>query len=383
VTTFLDDVTQASERVAAAKVDFDGDLPELRRAQKALHQALKEIDESWSQSNIGYHADLYFADFDRPALGQRFDPEWGGIYGVPERWADRSVDDIEKAVADRAGVTVDQFADSASACVDRIRQLVTDVCVSLAPLRLTQQLEREVEILDSLEAVDFAPAVPINVPGGMTRDSMAIAQGVRMAPHQSVRQRVRVAARALDVAEEALRDVDRLSRQVATHIRAGVAVAENAGVADAATSATVLALLRRFESAALALRDRQRGRAAFDITDEYDVQDLVHAFLRLHFDDVRPEEWSPSYLGAASRIDFLLKREGIVVEVKMAREGLGARRLGEELAVDVARYRAHPDARVLVCFVHDPENRISNPRGIEDDLAGLTDAQLEVAAVIA
>jgi REase_DpnII-MboI len=32
-----------------------------------------------------------------------------------------------------------------------------------------------------------------------------------------------------------------------------------------------------------------------DIKDEYDVQDLLHAILRAFFDDVRPEEFVPSY----------------------------------------------------------------------------------------
>lgn len=67
----------------------------------------------------------------------------------------------------------------------------------------------------------------------------------------------------------------------------------------------------------------------------------------------------------------------------MVREGLTARRLGEELAIDAVRYRAHPEATVLVCFVHDPGNRIENPRGIEDDLVALSDDDLQIVAVIA
>jgi DpnII restriction endonuclease len=38
-----------------------------------------------------------------------------------------------------------------------------------------------------------------------------------------------------------------------------------------------------------------------------------------------------------ARIDFLLKAEGIVVETKMTRDGLTARRVGEELAIDAVR----------------------------------------------
>src|SRR5262249_18057277 len=52
------------------------------------------------------------------------------------------------------------------------------------------------------------------------------------------------------------------------------------------------------------LRTRRNGRAALEMVGEYDVRYLLHAILRLDFDDVRPEEWSPSYAGSASRMDF-------------------------------------------------------------------------------
>jgi len=102
--------------------------------------------------------------------------------------------------------------------------------------------------------------------------------------------------------------------------------------------------------------------------DEYDVQDLMHALLWLHFVDVRPEEYTPSYAGKASRMDFLLKRESIVVELKMTRAGLGAKELSSQLIEDIERYKAHPDCQALLCFVYDPAGLIPNPRGIEADL---------------
>jgi hypothetical protein len=37
---------------------------------------------------------------------------------------------------------------------------------------------------------------------------------------------------------------------------------------------------------------------------------------------VRREEWTPSYAGGSAKADFLLKEEGIVIEVKKTRQGL-------------------------------------------------------------
>jgi hypothetical protein len=127
-------------------------------------------------------------------------------------------------------------------------------------------------------------------------------------------------------------------------------------------------LIRRFHKVARQLRSRYASRNTIEIEDEYDVQDLFHSLLRLYFEDVRAEEYTPSYAGAASRVDFLLKEEKIIIEIKKTRQGLSAKEVGEQLIIDSQRYQAHPDCNTLVCFVYDPEGRVANPRGIENDL---------------
>ncbi len=138
----------------------------------------------------------------------------------------------------------------------------------------------------------------------------------------------------------------------------------------------------RFHSAARQLQSRHAGRTTIEIEDEYDVQDLLHGLLRLHFEDIRPEEWTPSYAGRAARVDFLLKPERIVIEVKKTRASLKAGDIGEQLIIDCARYERHPDCDTLVCFVYDPEGRIGNPAGIERDL-GDHQGRLMVRVIIA
>jgi hypothetical protein len=104
--------------------------------------------------------------------------------------------------------------------------------------------------------------------------------------------------------------------------------------------------------------------------------------LKLHFDDVRAEEAAPSRAGRSSRLDFLLKRERIVLETKMTSTSLRSKQVGEQLIVDIARYRAHPDCKTLVCFVYDPVGYIDNPVGLVDDLSA-HDGTLQVVVVVA
>ena len=127
-------------------------------------------------------------------------------------------------------------------------------------------------------------------------------------------------------------------------------------------------LCERFHVVAKQIRARYDDRETLSVEDEYDVQDLFHAMLKLFFDDIRKEEWTPSYAGGSSRVDFLLKQEQTVIEIKKTRKGLAAKELGEQLIIDIQRYQAHPSCKSLLCFVYDPEGRISNPKGIENDL---------------
>jgi hypothetical protein len=137
--------------------------------------------------------------------------------------------------------------------------------------------------------------------------------------------------------------------------------------------ARLVQLADTFPTAVQRLRSRRTGREPLLIKDEYDVQYLFAALLDTRFEDIRPEEWGPSYAGGSNRVDFLLKNESVLVEIKMTREGLSNRRLGEELIIDVAHYKQVPGCQALVCFVYDPERRLNNPRGIENDLSNVTD----------
>lgn len=140
-------------------------------------------------------------------------------------------------------------------------------------------------------------------------------------------------------------------------------------------------LFLRFNRVARQLRTRHDHRETIVINDEYDVQDLLHALLKLYFDDVRAEEWTPSYAGKSARMDFLLKKEKKVIEVKMTRETLTDKEIGDQLIVDAERYSSHPDCKKLICFVYDPDGYIRNPDGLKQDLtakhSGFVDVRIE------
>lgn len=142
----------------------------------------------------------------------------------------------------------------------------------------------------------------------------------------------------------------------------------------------MLAVLNAFHRAALAMLDRHDKRETLKINDEYDVQDLLRAMLAIDFPDVRPEEPAPSHAGSGTRIDFLLKHERTAIETKIATANHTRKQIADEIAIDIQRYRAHPDATHVIFFVYDPSYRIKNPTALETDIKG--DAALAVTVIV-
>ncbi|QKV67089.1 hypothetical protein HUW52_13810 [Pseudomonas sp. 43A] len=141
-------------------------------------------------------------------------------------------------------------------------------------------------------------------------------------------------------------------------------------------------LFQRFHGFAKDLRVRQRNRPALLVNDEYDVQYLLFALLRMYFSDVKPEDVAPSVMGGGSRVDFLISDEELVVEVKMARASMDDRTLGDELILDIARYRSHPLCKTIIFFVYDPDGHIRNPAALRKEFRSDSD-DLKVVVVFA
>lgn len=125
-----------------------------------------------------------------------------------------------------------------------------------------------------------------------------------------------------------------------------------------------ISTLRRYDKSAV---------PAPTIENEADLQVLVDALLRLHYDDVRAEDPVPQSAGGSSRVDFLLRESGVVVETKMTRPTLTDRKVGEELLVDRGRYPRHPDCKAIFALIYDPKRHLKNPKGLEHELTGVVD----------
>jgi REase_DpnII-MboI len=130
-------------------------------------------------------------------------------------------------------------------------------------------------------------------------------------------------------------------------------------------------LIRGLRRAMHPLTHRRKGSQPLSFGSEYDVQDLLHAILRPWVNDIRPEEFTPSYAGSSTRMDFLLPAHKLVLEIKIVRDRAHARKVGDELIIDIDHYRKHPACSALWCVIYDPDHLITNADGLMNDLQGL------------
>lgn len=357
------------------------ELAEVSGRSNRLFEAATNLVQCWSGSYFGYHSELYYGNFERPPLDKRFSPEWGGIHGIPPGWRSRGSDEVKTQIETVAST---KFADvelSSKEMTRVARELQSKILVGLAPLQRLEGFTNEKKLLGEIESfkweIKASTYAHEQLPSQfMSRDSSAVAEGAKIPAHLYYEAEAHESLSRCTFLLEFLKLAKRCLGQVQTQM--------SLETFPAMTDSFVLvkSICTRFHLAAKQLQERHEKRPTLEIKDEYDVQDLLHSLLRVHFDDIRPEEWTPSYAGGAARMDFLLKTESIVIEAKMTRKGRGAKEVSDELIVDVARYKEHGNCKTLVCFIYDPEGLIKNPRGIEHDLAKLSDPRLQVIAII-
>ncbi len=129
----------------------------------------------------------------------------------------------------------------------------------------------------------------------------------------------------------------------------------------------------RLHAVARQLRLRRDYRPTLEIEDDHDLQDLLCALLKVEFDEVATEEWTPPYIGGTPRTMLLINRDQIAVVAKKTRSGLSAKELADQVAADSAYYRAQGRGSTLFCFMYDPEGRIGSPKRLETTLTSVSE----------
>jgi hypothetical protein len=112
---------------------------------------------------------------------------------------------------------------------------------------------------------------------------------------------------------------------------------------------------RRISNAARILLNRSRkGKQAYEIGDEYDVQDLLHAILRAYLKYSVQEDPLPKVASAKSgKVDISVEEIGVLIEVKFVRTPDDQKRIFEEFSQDLVLYSSWKPLKTLFFLIYN------------------------------
>lgn len=159
----------------------------LEATSKKVEAAIAMVKESWSNSYFGWHASMYFLDYQLPTFSERFSPEWGGINGVPSGWYQRQSEDVKKKIEELAGdsISFDELEKNIQVLKTELEDLKDDVLVEISVVPSTSMTDSEQELLMALKTMplfeDRFSIMNRGMPNeAISRDSDAVMEGTRI-----------------------------------------------------------------------------------------------------------------------------------------------------------------------------------------------------------
>lgn len=122
----------------------------------------------------------------------------------------------------------------------------------------------------------------------------------------------------------------------------------------------IIEILENFENAVKKITDLtlrygkdKQNRNLIAIKDEYDVQDLLYFSLKSVFPEIKYEDDTSNYGGSAKRLDFYLKDEGIIIEVKHI-DKADDKKYTKQMKEDLQSYHVVNVLTDIIFFIYAP-----------------------------
>jgi predicted nucleotide-binding protein len=170
----------------------------LQKPLGAIDKACEDAKRaSWSGSNIGYHATVYFEGLQPKPPEAQFSAEWGLMDRWPTHrphpgWCLMDRQAVIDQLLDRAGNPVLDAISATLAPLEEVFSNLKERAISLLTAVLAEGpdafIERKLHQVEELKLASRHTIEMSALPRGrfMTRDSHAMSQGLQVAPHQSL-----------------------------------------------------------------------------------------------------------------------------------------------------------------------------------------------------
>jgi REase_DpnII-MboI len=131
-------------------------------------------------------------------------------------------------------------------------------------------------------------------------------------------------------------------------------------------------LCKRLRFAAKQLTRRRAGKPDFNIGDEYDVQDLLHAIIRCYLKYSVQEDPISTVAGTkSSRADIAIEELGVLIDLKFVRSPNDQKQLLSDFAEDLVLYSKWPHLKTFVFCVYNSDD-LKDPEALHQ-LSGRKD----------
>lgn len=168
----------------------------------ALENAAEEIGRSWSKSNVGYQANVYYENYEVPPPGAMFSREWGflgGVYhGTDGDWEIRQVDEVKAEIEERAGKPdLSESKDQSDGVRPEVEDLIQRArsVAAKVPTPHDDYVKENIERLQHLKLPNESLLAQQQMQGVtgqfMIRDMQALEGGAQTAGHQHMIAKVR------------------------------------------------------------------------------------------------------------------------------------------------------------------------------------------------
>ena len=190
----------------------------------ALEAAAEDVGRSWSQSNLGYQANVYYQNYQVPPAGAMFSREWGfqGVFqGTTGAWEIHQIEQVTAYIEEKAG---DPDLSAPRAQSDAIRPEVEDLIqrarsvAAKIPGPHDDYVKEHLEQLQHITLPDVGLLARVQMRGVtgqiMTRDAQAIEGGAQPAGHQIAIANVMHIKSPYQVARNLAKACERLGRHL-------------------------------------------------------------------------------------------------------------------------------------------------------------------------
>jgi hypothetical protein len=212
--------------VADAAAKARSKISNIRPAAEALRDASEQAKRAWSGSNIGYHATVYYVGLQPKPANSEFSPEWGLENRWPTHepdpgWRQMDRDEVVREIVERAGNPDVEAIKTAVASggddLSDLKERAISILTAVDPEGSDKFLARQLRQIEVLQRADHKTIENDLVARGYfwTRDSLAMSQGLRSAPHQAVTA-IWLSENLVDTGLETL---EKSAREAASHLR--------------------------------------------------------------------------------------------------------------------------------------------------------------------